>query len=308
MNLAKAGERKIIETIRRTIRQDPGMIADFDDDAAIFELGTGKYAVTTDMGHIDTHFLTYDPVKIGKKIITSNATDLLAKGAIPKYMLISVGMPGNYSIDFVKRLYASMDSELQKYGAHIIGGDTNKSKSFVYSVTMIGKVSRPLPRSGAKEGDLVVLTGQIGNSAAGYFAIKRKVEAEPAFIKAQLEPEIDADLCREIIPSANSGIDISDGLAFELNEIARLSGKKIEIEWGKLPIHEKMQEFCMKNGLDITNVVLHHGEDYQIVYTTPDSKKGIVIGQVKAGDGVYLIKGGKSDRIAPKGYEHFKSN
>ncbi len=78
MNLAQAGERKIIETIRRMIRRDPGMIADLEDDAAIFELGAGKYAVTTDMGHIGTHFLTDDPAKIGKKIVTSNATDLLA--------------------------------------------------------------------------------------------------------------------------------------------------------------------------------------------------------------------------------------
>lgn len=308
MNLAQAGERKIIEAIRGMIRRDPAMLADLEDDAAIFELGAGKYAVTTDMGHIDTHFLTDDPSKIGKKIITSNATDLLAKGAVPRYMLISIAMPESYSVEFVEKLYGSMDGELKKYGAYIIGGDTNKSKSFVYSVTMIGKVIKPLPRNGAKAGDLVVLTGQIGNSAAGYIALKRGIEAEPAFMKAQLEPEIDVDLCKKIIPSANCGIDISDGLAFELNEIARLSGRMIEIDWEKLPVHDKMREFCGKNGLDVREVVLNHGEDYQIVYTTPDPTTGVVIGKVKEGGGVILVKGGKAEKLEPKGYEHFKSN
>ncbi|MBN2330619.1 MAG: thiamine-phosphate kinase [Candidatus Aenigmarchaeota archaeon] len=308
MNLSQAGERKIIEKIRGIVRRDPGMLADLEDDAAIFELDAGKYAVTTDMGHAETHFLTDDPAKIGKKIVTSNATDLLAKGAVPKYMLISIGMPESYPLGFVEKLYEAMDSELKKYGAHIIGGDTNKSGGFVYSVTMIGKVMRPLPRNGAKAGDLVVLTGQIGNSAAGYIALKRKIEAEPDFIDAQLEPEIDIGLCRKIIESANCGIDISDGLAFELNEIARLSGKLIEVSWEKLPVHPKMRDFCMKNDLDIRDIVLHHGEDYQIAYTTPKKSDGIVIGEVREGSGVYLLKEGKREKLEQRGYEHFKSN
>ncbi len=173
---------------------------------------------------------------------------------------------------------------------------------------MIGNVIKPLPRSGAMAGDIVVLTGQVGNSAAGYIALKRKIEADPAFIKAQLEPEIDLNLCRSIIPSANCGIDISDGLAFELNEIAKLSGKMIEIEWERLPVHMKMTGFCKENGLSIKDVVLHHGEDYQIVYTTPKQTPGIAIGKVREGSGVILKKGGKSERLEPKGYEHFKSN
>ena len=308
MNLEQAGERKIIEAIREVVRKSPDTLADLEDDAAILELGKGGYAITTDMGHLDTHFLTNDPAKIGKKIVTSNATDLLAKGAIPKFMLISVGLPADYSIEFVKKLYEAMDKELEKYGAHIIGGDTNKSKGFVYSVTMIGEVSRPLLRSGAKEGDFVVLTGQVGNAAAGYLALKKGWEADRDFINAQLEPVIDLELCKKIAPVANCGIDISDGLAFELNEIARLSSKKIVIDWEKLPIHHGMRSFCERNGLDMKDVVLNHGEDYQIVYTTPDPDNGIVIGTVESGNGVHLEKDGAKELLKPTGYEHFKSN
>jgi thiamine-monophosphate kinase len=309
MELSKAGERKIVKTIREIVSKNPELIADFDEDAAILDLDSGKYAVTTDMGMLDTHFLTDNPLKMGKKIVTSNATDLLAKGALPAFMLISVGFPGSYKLEFVKRLFRSMDDELRKHGAYLIGGDTNKSKTFVYSVTMIGRVLKPLLRGGAGTGDFVVLTGQIGNAAAGYIALKSGLKADPAFIRAQLEPEIDYRLCKKMIPKADSGIDISDGLAYELGEIARLSGKRIVIHWEKLPVNPKLQDFCKKNGLDIKDTVLHHGEDYQIVYTTPDHPtKGIIIGEVTQGEGVFLVKEGKYEKLEAKGYEHFRSN
>ena len=321
MNLEEAGERKIIEEIRKILRRDPDIVADLENDSAIMKMDSGQYAVTTDMGLLGTHFLTDDPVKIGKKIVTSNVTDLLASGALPKYMLVSVGFPANYKLGFVKKLYRSMDKELQKYGAYIIGGDTNKSDSFVYSVTMIGKVVKPLLRSGAREGDSVVLTGQVGNAAVGYLALKKKLNKRTChrpnftvawacsdFIRAQLEPEIDFNLCKKIIPRANSGIDISDGLAYELGEIARLSNKKILIDWGRLPLHPKLEGFCRKNKLDMKDVVFNHGEDYQIVYTTPDPENGIIIGKVEKGEGVFLIKNGEKEKLKPIGYEHFRSN
>jgi thiamine-monophosphate kinase len=308
MRLGEAGERRIVDAIRRSVRKKPGMIADFDNDSAIFSLGRGRYAVTTDMGHAGTHFLTEDPVKMGRKIVTSNATDLLSSGAVPAFMLISLGMPESYGLGFVRKLYRSMDSELERYGAHVIGGDTNKTPSFVYSVTMIGKVIRPLTRGGARTGDSIVLTGQVGNAAAGYVALKRKLPADQAFIRAQLEPEIDLGLCRSIIPRASAGIDVSDGLAFELNEMARLSGKRITIDWDRLPVHPAMAGFCSRNGLDMRKMVLGHGEDYQIAYAVPWSGKGTAIGRVEEGRGVFLVSNGKRERLPPEGYEHFRSN
>jgi thiamine-monophosphate kinase len=308
MDLAKAGERRIIEAIKDTVRRNPAMIADFDDDAAIMELSTGKYAVTTDMGLMETHFLTKDPVKIGKKIVTSNVTDLLAKGAMPKYMLVSLGLPEGYTLGFIKKLYRSMDAEMAKYGAHIIGGDTNKSGGFVYSVTMFGPVLKPLLRAGAKAGDSVVLTGQVGSASAGYIALKNGLKADSGIIRAQLEPEIDLELCRKIIPGANAGIDISDGLAYELGEIARLSKKKITVYWDRIPVHEKLMEFCRRNRLSMEDIVFHYGEDYQIAYTAPKPKHGIVIGRVEEGKGLHLVKDGRERKLEPKGYEHFKSN
>lgn len=307
MKLSELGERKIVEIIKNLVRRAK-IIADFDEDASIFEVGENKIAVTTDMGSMSTHFTTVDPEKIGKKIVTSNVSDILAKGAIPLYMLTSVGFPSNFDIDFVKKLYASMDRELKKYGAHIIGGDTNKAKEFLYSITLVGIVDgEPLKRSDAKEGDFVVLTGEIGNAAAGYLMRTKQLKGDEIFLEAQFEPEVNFKLCKKIIPHANAGIDISDGLAFELGEISRLSKKKIVIDFDKLPINPKLFEFCERNNLDWKEVVFHMGEDYQIVYTTP-KPMGIVIGKVLKGKGVFLVKDNKEMKLKIKGYEHFISN
>jgi thiamine-monophosphate kinase len=307
MMLGEIGEKKIIEIIKNLVRK-ANIIADFDEDAAIFKVGKDKLVVTTDMGTMSTHFTTMDPEKIGKKIVTSNITDVLAKGGMPLYMLTSVGFPANFDVDFVKKLYASMDGELKKYGAYIIGGDTNKTDDFVYSITLIGKLEgKPLKRSSAKDGDFVILTGEIGNAAAGYTMRMKGLKGDKIFSDAQDAPEIDFELCKKIIPHANAGIDISDGLAFELGEISRLSKKKIVIDFDKLPINPKLFEFCKMNNLDWEKIVFHMGEDYQIIYTA-SKPIGIVIGRVFNGSGVFLEKDNKEVKLNTTGYEHFISN
>jgi thiamine-monophosphate kinase len=306
MKLSKLGERKVIEIIKNLVRKAK-IIADFDEDAAIFEIGGEKVVLTTDMGSMSTHFTTDDPVKMGKKIVTSNVTDVLAKGGLPLYMLTSFGFPADLDSDFIKKLYSSMDNELKKYNAYIIGGDTNKTDEIVYSITLLGILEgKPLKRSTAQVGNYVVVTGEIGNAAAGYLMSKKGLKGDKIFLDAQFAPEIDFNLCKKIIPKANAGIDISDGLAFELGELSRLSKKKIVIDFDKLPINPKLFEFCEKNKVDLEQVVFHMGEDYQIVYTTAEPI-GIVIGRVEEGSGVFLVKDGKIEKLSTKGYEHFIS-
>lgn len=307
MLLSELGERKIIEIIKNLVRKG-NLIADFDEDAAIFKLGKNLIAITNDMGSMSTHFTTSDPEKIGKKLTTSNITDLLAKGAFPLYMVTSFGFPADLDSSFIEKLYQAIDNELKKYNAFIIGGDTNKTDEFVYSITLIGIIKdKPLKRSSAKVGDYVVSTGEIGNAAAGYLMRKKGLSGEKIFLDAQFSPEIDLELCKKIIPKANAGIDISDGLGFELGEISRLSKKKIIIDFEKLPVNPKIFEFCKKNNVDWEQVVFHMGEDYQVVYTTPESV-GMVFGRVEEGEGVFLLKDGKEIKLKTTGYEHFISN
>lgn len=310
--IGSLGERKLIGLIHGALRHDKSLLSSVDDDAAIFKLGSKTVAVTVDMGLMSTHFTTFDPEKIGRKIVTSNATDLLAKGAIPRHALTCFGWPRSLKVGFIKKLYKSMDKELARYGAYITGGDTNVSREFVYSITMLGEIAgKPLKRGGAKDGDYVVLTGEIGSAAAGYLAAKKKLKPiEPEFERAQTEPKIDFRLCKKIMKTANAGIDSSDGLAFELGEVARLSKKKITLYWDLLPLNRKLAPFCRRHKFDIEHVALHMGEDYQIAYTTKHpSSGGIVVGKVERGEkGVYLVRDGKTKKLDTYGYEHFISN
>ncbi|MFA6048783.1 MAG: thiamine-phosphate kinase [Candidatus Micrarchaeia archaeon] len=315
------GERKLISAMRSAIRKPRGTIADLHDDAAIFKLGGAILAVSTDMGFGGTHFVSRDPVKMGRKIAVACNTDLLAKGALPKFMWLDVGFPPQTPVSFVKKLYSGIDFELRRLGSHLIGGDTNNSPQFAYSATVLGEIrGKPLLRSTARAGDVLVLTGEVGNAAAGLFCALEKRACAEKFLGAQTAPKIDFALCKKLMPLANAGIDVSDGLAFELGEIARQSGKKIVVDFGRVPFDKSLHALCEKNGWSLEDLLFHRGEDYQVVYSVPASKAGaarraggIIFGKVlpPAGGGeggVFLQKGGKMEKLRAKGYEHFKSN
>jgi thiamine-monophosphate kinase len=313
MEAGKLGERKLIRLIRGSVRQDSGLVAGFDDDAAVFRVGKRLLAVTCDASTLGTHFQIMDAKKIGKKIVSSNASDLLAKGALPRYMLASAAFPPNTDAKFIARLYKSIDASLKKYGAYLVGGDTDRGDQISIAVTMIGEVlHKPLLRANAKEGDWVVLSGRIGGAAAAYKALGKGIPSNKIpknILEAQLAPEINLALCNKLIKKANAGIDISDGLAFELGEIARLSKKKIVFDWDKLPLEKDLEKFCEKNGIDLEEVTLHCGEDYQIVYTMKEKpREGFVVGRVEKGKGVWMKKGGRVRAVEPRGWEHFVSN
>lgn len=309
MKLSELGERKIIQVLEGIVRHDPRALTRFKDDAFVKKVGERFIVVSTDMGFASTHFTALNPADVGKKIISCNASDLLATGATPSHAVIDVAFPREFEMGFVEKLYEAMDSEMEKYGGFIAGGDTNEFQEFLYSVTMMGFTKRPLLRSGAKEADLLTLTGEVGGAAAGYMMRTKGFDGPDVFLKAQDSPDPDYELCTKIMPSAHAGIDVSDGLAFELNEVAKLSNKKLVVEWDKVPFNKQLPKFCKENGLDLFDVVFHYGEDYNVVYSTPQNV-GRVFGRVEApssgGPGVWLEKDGKQEKIESKGWEHFR--
>ncbi len=313
------GERKIISRITSRLRRNPKMLADVEDDAAIFRIGAdgAKIAVSTDMGVRSTHFNTQDPLKIGRKICVSANTDLLAKGAVPRFMWLDLAFPPQTPAVFLEKMYSSIDRQLSEWGSFLVGGDTNKAKDFVYSAAVLGEIAprqKPLLRSTAKAGDSLVLTGEVGNAAAGFFFYKNKIkEIPPKYERAQNTPSIDFELCKKIWPYANAGIDVSDGLGRELNEIARQSRKKLVVHFDKLPFDSRLSFHCEKYGWQPEGLLFHRGEDYQCVYSSRPCGHGFEFGEVlepkNAGEiGVFLEKEGKVSRVSVKGYEHFKSN
>ncbi|MFC2174347.1 thiamine-phosphate kinase [archaeon] len=305
MRLDELGEREIVERLRSLLRSPPEKLTALQEDAEVFEF-SGLLAVTVDMNMAGNHFQSNNPEVIGAKNVVSAATDLLAKGALPKYLLTSLGVPADYGIEFVEALYAAMDSKLKELDAFLIGGDTVEAKELTIANTFIGKTEKPLLRSNMQTGDYIVLTGEVGSAALGYTMFKQKLVPEEPFVAAQLSPSIDFELCKRIIPNANAGIDISDGLGFELNELAKQSNKKIVINEDKLPVNPRLYSYCAEHNLDADKLIFHSGEDYQVVYSTPNAEGGIVIGRVEEGSGVSLVrKTGAEETLGNGGWQHF---
>ncbi|MCD6523213.1 MAG: thiamine-phosphate kinase [Candidatus Diapherotrites archaeon] len=298
MRLSGIGERAIVAKLRKMLRRDRHVLTKYEEDAEII----GNMAVTVDMSVVGNHFQTTDPNAIGHKVVVSTMSDLLAKGALPQYMFTCVGIPSNYDESFVISLYKSMDKKLKQFNAYLLGGDTIESKQLVVASTAIGKIkNKPLLRSNAKPGDSVVLTGNIGSAALGYRILTMGLPRKKEFIEPQLKPELNVKLCKKLMEKANAGIDISDGLGFELNVLAKQSKVRIDID--RVPVDPKLYRYCRRYGLNADDIIWHSGEDYQIVYTIPGYNGKYKIGEVSKGRGVYY----KGKKVSAKGWENFSS-
>jgi thiamine-monophosphate kinase len=306
MKMSELGERSFVEALRNKLRRAPGVVTEKEEDAEILELN-GLVAVTTDMHCAGTHFRSMSPTSIGRRVVVSTLTDLLAKGALPKYFMTSIGAPADTSPEFLETLYESMDSKLEEFNAFLIGGDTVKNTGLVIDAMAFGLIQgKPLLRSTAQPGDKIVVTGEIGNGALGYLLLKKGVKGGE-FVKAQLEPEIDFGLCKQLMKGANAGMDVSDGLAYCLYEMSRQSSKKFVIEEDALPLNPGLKSACEERGFDFEEVVFHVGDDYQVLYTHPDPPAGFVIGEVQEGSGVEIQKSGGRFMLEGRGWDSFKS-
>jgi len=311
VKISDLGERNIVERLVKRLRRDPSVIADLHDDAAIFDPQGKRLVLSTDMGVLSTHFTNPDPEKMGRKIVASHVSDVICKGALPKYFFHCFTAPPDTDISFLEKLYDGMDGELKKYDAFLLGGDTNKGTEFVYSGALLGFLDGPpLLRNAAQPGDAIYLTGEIGNAALGYLSRKKHFVVPQKFLDAQDAPELDWALCKRILSEGkmHAGIDVSDGLAFELHELARLSKKRIVIDWDRLPLNPDLERLCKEHDLNAEDVALNHGEDYQIVFSGEKGASGIPIGEVTDGSGVFLKCDNQVRPLENKGYEHFKSN
>ena len=168
------GEQALIRQINKKIKTNPDeVILGIGDDAAITRPPkSGKNLVlTTDMLVENNHFSlsTYTPEQIGKKSAVANISDMAAITATPKHMLISIAIPKDTTVEFIDSLYDGIQKETQKHNINIIGGDITGSPSgaLIINITLIGETDKEIRRSGAKPGDCLIVTGDIGRSGAG---------------------------------------------------------------------------------------------------------------------------------------------
>lgn len=331
MGIEQLGEFTLIDMIKRdTINKAENVIIGIGDDAAVVKT-TPEYLqlVTTDMLVEKVHFdlATTTGWQLGYKAIGVNLSDIAAMGGVPRHVVISIGMPKTITADFVVSVYDGMKEICRKFDVNIVGGDTVASPhGLVINVTVIGEVEPALlqRRAGAKEGQLVVVTGTLGDSGCGLDLLMQGnwegYDFALPLVNRHLlpQPQVVAGPRLATLGSTSMN-DISDGLASEANEIASASQVGMRIYENKLPISKELQAGAQLLGKSAGDYALYGGEDYQLVFTiSPEQFKLIahvdhrigltVVGEVTHhSQGVLLVaEDGATSVLEAKGYNHFR--
>jgi thiamine-monophosphate kinase len=336
MELKELGEFGLIDRISKSIRSyGPNVVVGLGDDAAIIVPRKGMLLVaTTDMMVEGVHFdLSYTSFfSLGWKAMCSNISDCAAMGGSPKQALISLGVPGTTALDDIDELYEGIHSLAKKFGVDVIGGDTVSSpKAVVLNIALLGEVSRSemLLRSAARPGDVILMTGDAGSSAAGLDALKKKKRGRlhPEYVslmRSHLMPEPGVEEARIIARSrsVNAMIDNSDGIARCVDEICRMSRVGAEIFVDSIPVSVATVLYAGSVGKSALDYALYGGEDYGLVFTAPRSKADMIAKKVKSSTGTAvteigrIIKSpaeicqigrtGKRTALKNKGFDHFR--
>lgn len=300
------------------------------DDAAVVTPPQKKMVATMDTLVEGVHFdLSYTtPRELGHKALAVNLSDIAAMAATPLYALISLGLKQDVSEHFVDELYVGLKKLAKEFDVDVIGGNTVQSPNGVIAdLVVIGEAPQGyVTRGGAREGDIVAVTGYLGTSAAGLNCLKRlgrdATEKKKELIRAHLCPLPrlrEAEALRKV-NAITSLIDISDGVASEVHHLAKSSGVGMLIEEKSLPIHPACVWAAREIGSNARLWALYGGEDYELLCTISPrswtkaeralSKLGTKltrIGEVRAAREKIILKttSNESHPLAPRGWNHF---
>ena len=308
--MTRLDERQVIRILARKLG-----IADLDDVSRV-----GKNLVLkSDMLVSSTDVPPQmKPWQIARKSVVSCASDLAAKGAKPIASMISLGIPRDADGKFINGLADGFARASKEFGVQIVGGDTNEASELVIDCCMLGVVSGAMPsRTGARPGDVVVVSGLFGLPSAGLALLLKGAHATSSFskraTKSVLEPVPRQKYGAALARYFTSSIDSSDGLAISLYELAKGSGVDMDID--NIPAAPGVQRFASDNGLDSRDLIFHGGEEYEIVATIPRSKfrqaelaaksAGVelhAIGSAIRGSGNVRVE---KRRLQDRGYTHF---
>ncbi len=287
--LSSLGEFGLIDRIeKQVILRNPSTIKGIGDDAAVLFANGKHQVVTTDLLLEGIHFdLTYTPLKhLGYKAVAVNLSDVYAMNAYPKQITVSIGLSSKFSVDAIDELYSGILLACEKYGVDLVGGDTTTSLTgLTISITAIGEADKDkiVYRNGAKAGDIICVSGDLGSSYMGLQLLEREKRvldggagAQPAFdgydyiLERQLKPEPRADIVDflaaiNVLPTAM--IDVSDGLSSELLHISNKSGVGCRIFEEKIPIDHVTRNMAEELSFSPVTAALNGGEDYELLFT-----------------------------------------
>ena len=288
--LTSIGEFGLINHLTEHVEiYNSSTIKGIGDDAAVIKYDNEKQTVvSTDMLVEGVHFdLSYVPLKhLGYKAVSVNLSDICAMNATPKQITVSIAASNRFSVEALEELYEGILFACQKYNVDLVGGDTTTSPSgLIISITAIGEANKSdiVYRNGAKEKDLLCVSGDLGGAYMGLQILEREkavfqaapgaqpqLEGYDYVLERQLKPEARRDvhgLLQSLGVRPTSMIDISDGLASEIKHLADNSAVGFDLYEEKIPVSPKTIEAAKEFNLDFTTCALNGGEDYELLFT-----------------------------------------
>ncbi|TLZ65806.1 MAG: thiamine-phosphate kinase [Methanobacteriota archaeon] len=322
--LSDIGERGAIEILSRIY--DRGQPIGLGHDCGVVDWGDDYLVVTTDVVNQKTHIPAgATPSQIGWYATAVNLSDIAAAGARPLGFVAALSMPADTDVEFLRGLAQGMEECVREFGIAVLGGDTKESPLLSIAGTAFGRVrkDRILLRTGAKPGDAIVVTGDLGR--AGHAA---KVLEQPTALRSDAlndllrpYPRIAEGMVLSESGAATSCMDLSDGLGVSLAQLASMTRLSYQIEWDALPLYRGLTALPPAVSKE---VALYYGGDYELLATiradaigallerwpttAPRGQRLTVIGKVAASGGNVLITKTGREPLLGKGWEHFRSS
>lgn len=343
LKLSQIGELTLLEHIRKKFEKyPPNIIVGIGDDAALVKPSNENLVVTTDMMvegvHFNMDFIT--PFQLGFKLVSVNVSDIYAMGGKPKFILLNIAMRKNIDKKMVDSFFDGVQDAMKLYSLFLVGGDLSAShKDITLSATIIGYAKKYLKRSGAKIGNKIYVTGNLGDSACGLELLKKikkpihtefskelRAKSKDALLRAlhsklpakglrwnDVEPLLKRHLMPEarnpvkFIRYATSMIDISDGLLIDLCRLCDESRVGAKIYTNNIPISSELKKVASGLGIAPLKLALSGGEDYEILFTAPAERntKAIYIGDITKSERLIIDISGKKSAFSAEGYQHF---
>jgi len=337
IEISQLGEFGLIDRISKNFSlTNATSLKGIGDDAAVLAAGEDVLLVSTDMLVEGIHFdLSYIPLQhLGYKAVAVNISDIAAMNGKAEQITVSIALSNRFSVEAVDTLYAGIKAACENYKVDLVGGDTTASVSgLIISITAVGRTTKDkiAYRSGAKNGDIICVTGDLGAAFMGLQVLQREKEVFQAnpemqpdlekfeyMVSRQLKPEARTEIIFDleeagVIPT--SMIDVSDGLASELLHIAKNSGVGIRLFEDKVPIDQTTFETAVEFKIDPITCALNGGEDYELLFTIHQHDHDKIknhpdihlIGYVheKRGENIMITKQGNVVPLRAQGWDHF---
>lgn len=323
------GEFELIERLKKILPEpSKNILVGIGDDTLVAKTPAGRLLSTIDCLVENVHFdFNYClPQEVGWKSLAVNLSDIAAMGGKPHYALVSLVIPKRITEKQVLKVYEGIRDCALWAKVDVVGGNISRGlKDFVIDISVVGEASKPLLRSGAQENQGVALTGFPGLAAAGYLALKKwgrkALQKYPISTEQHLKPMPRLDWAQQLgTLGVTSLIDISDGVSSELNHLFEQSKVGFEIEERLLPMAEELKLLCQELKKDPLDLMLHGGEQYELLMTFPLSKFGAISASAYQNNIPFTLIGhtvsnrqkvklrNRKDKlkpILPKGWTHF---